>query len=231
MLNESEQVELNGLVSGSEILANSFMMNHYPLLIQAMKQSYFFKPLMSLGLVITDTSSNCNTCCALVALKSNVRIVDSDGSSREESLLTFINKRGKKESGKGEFVTRVIIPKNKEDQIISGFIRMHEGDLTRIPIVSIAFHFQLEQDAIIQEAGIAVCTRDNQIHFVEEACNFLLKKRFDRFDDFKLLGDIILTYTGAAPELANENTDDEMKHLLSRVFKNGNEVEVIRNVN
>lgn len=171
-------IQIGALTTASEIVNNKLIGENFPVLHQAASKlaSTQIRNVATVGGNICNVSPSGDMTAALIALKATCCILDCDGNERDEQLSSFI--RGLKITSltKREVIKSITIPKNSTNNLKSGFEKVGSRKAMEISIVSLAYHFQMNEDGIITEAGVSIGAVAPTIPFTTSACEFLLGK-------------------------------------------------------
>lgn len=187
-------IEIGALATASDFCNSELIRKDYPVLYEAARSvaSIQIRNAATVGGNICNASPSADMSAALVALKAVCCVLDVKGNEREELLETFIQGVRKTSLAENEILRAIKVPVNVSNNIRSGFLKVGTRNSMEISIVSLSYHFQLDDEGIIVEAGISIGAVAPTIPFVEEACNFIKRKKFSEFSDQKLFADIVL---------------------------------------
>jgi len=186
-------IEIGTLTTASDLIDSGLIEKEYPVAFEAAQSvaGTQIRNSATIGGNICNASPSADMSAAFVALRSICCILDSNGNEREESLAEFIQgvrKTGLKEN---ELLRAIKVPKNAHSNLRSGFFKVGTRESMEISIVSLSYHFQLDMDNTIMEAGLSIGAVAPTIPLVEEACNFIKRKKFDQFADHELFAEIV----------------------------------------
>ena len=200
---QNEHVEIGALTTATDLVDSKIIEEQYPVLFQASKSvaSIQIRNSATIGGNICNASPSADMASALVALKAVCCILNSDGNERQENLGSFIKGVREISLKKNEILRAVKIPKNKSKSIYSGFEKVGARKSMEISIVSLSYHFQLDDNNIINEAGISIGSAAPRIPFATEACNFIKGKRLDQFKEKQKFADLILSYSNPISDI------------------------------
>lgn len=192
----STETRIGALVTVAQIGNNSFIKENYPVLYQAAKAlaSGQIREVATVGGNICQASPSGDLSCALVALKAKCEIMDMDGKVRHEMLDEFFRGPGITSLQKNEVLKSIAIPVNKSKKLKSGFIKIGKRSAMECTIVSVGYHFQLEADGILAQAGVAIGAVAPTVVFCNKAADFLAKKNINNLnkdDQIKVTGLIL----------------------------------------
>jgi len=212
-------VEIGALSTASDLTDNKMIAENYPVLLQAAESlaSIQIRNAATIGGNICNASPSADMAAALVALKADCCVLDSDGNEREEALESFICGVGKTSLMKNEILRAIKIPTNISKKVHSGFIKIGARNSMEISIVSLSYHFQLDKDRTIIEAGISIGAVAPTIPFVTEACDSVKGKRLDQYKDQQQFADLVLSYASPISDIrASEWYRREVLSNISR---------------
>jgi len=172
---------IGALVTASRLTDNSILKTNYPVLWEATNSvaSMQIRETATIGGNICQASPSGDISCALVSLKAICEIIDSNGNVRNESLADFFKGVKKTSLKKNEILRNIFIPPNSGKKIKSGYIKIGTRLSMEISIISIAYHFQMDDGNKIINAGCSIGAVAPTIKFTEDACNYLIGKQFD----------------------------------------------------
>jgi CO/xanthine dehydrogenase FAD-binding subunit len=211
------RIEIGALTTASNLIDSEIIKNEFPVIIQSAESvaSTQIRNTATIGGNICNASPSADMAAAFVAIKAVCCILDSEGNEREESLESFI--RGVRKIGlkENEILKSIIIPKNNYTNLKSGFLKVGTRESMEISIVSLSYHFQLDEDDKIMDAGIAIGAVSPVIPFAEEACNLIKAKRLNEFIDYKSFADAVQQY--ASPISDIRATDWYRREVLNNL--------------
>ncbi len=175
---KENNIQIGALTTASDIVNNNLIEKNYPVLNQAANKlaSTQIRNVATVGGNICNVSPSGDMTAALIALKATCCILDCDGSEREEQLSLFIRGLKKTSLTKREIIKNIKIPKNSTNYIKSGFEKVGSRKSMEISIVSLAYHFQMNKEGIITDAGVSIGAVAPTIPFTTSACEFLIGK-------------------------------------------------------
>lgn len=178
-------IQIGALTTAAEIIDNKFIKGDFPVLHQAASKlaSAQIRNVATVGGNICNVSPSGDITAALIALKATCCILDCDGSEREEKLSSLI--RGLKMTSltKTEIIKNVTIPKNPNNNVKSGFVKVGSRKSMEISIVSLAYHIQCTDDGTIEKAGVSCGAVAPTIPFAASACELLIGKNIYSISD------------------------------------------------
>lgn len=169
-------VSIGALATASQLMNDDLIKTNYPVLWEAANSvaSMQIRETATVGGNICQASPSGDMSCALVALNAFCEIMDSSGAIREEKLSDFFRGVKKTSLKNNEILRRIFVPSNIFKRIRSGYIKVGTRLSMEISIASIAYHFQMDEDNIIRQAGLSIGAVAPVIRFTEEACNYLI---------------------------------------------------------
>jgi len=176
--NESEDLMIGALTNIAEIVNNDYIKENYPVLFEAADSvaSRQIRQMATLGGNLCTASPSGDMSCALVALQATCEILDSNGNSRYIPVQNFFTGVKRNALAKNEVLRRIFIPHNKYENVTSGFIKIGKRKSMEIAVLSLAYHFQKDENGCIEIAGLAIGAVAPTIRFTDSACDFLLGK-------------------------------------------------------
>jgi len=191
----STEIRIGALVTVARIIKNSSIMENSPVLHQAAQSlaSGQIREVATIGGNICQASPSGDLSCALVALKATCEIMDMEGRIRHEPLNGFFQGPGKTSLQKNEVLKSISIPVNLRKTLKSGFIKIGKRSAMECSIVSIGYHFQLEADGQVIQAGIAIGAVAPTVIFCSKAAAFLVKRNVNKLteDDRLMVTELI----------------------------------------
>jgi len=178
-------VRIGSLVTAAQLLENKIIKNIFPVLWEATNSvaSGQIRACATIGGNICQASPSGDMSCAFVALQAVCEIVDSSNNIREEKITDFFQGVKKTSLKKNEIVKSVFIPTNLSQKIKSGYLKVGARLSMEIAVASIAYHFQLDEKNNISNAGFAIGAVAPTIKFAHDACDFLIGKSIDTFNE------------------------------------------------
>ncbi len=186
---------IGSLVTAAKIIENSNINILFPILHKAAESmaSRQIRQVATIGGNICTASPAGDIATALVALESICEILTIKNEVREVPINEFFTGVRKTVLKKNEILRSVKIPltkpalkKNVEQdsdfQIISDFIKVGTRRSMECAIVSLAYHFLIDSNQIINYAGIAIGSSAPTIQFTRKACDFLIGKKITDLD-------------------------------------------------
>ena len=185
-ISESENnIQVGALTTAAEIIDNKFIKENFPVLHQAASKlaSAQIRNVATVGGNICNVSPSGDMTAALIALKATCCILDCDGSEREEKLSSLIRGLKKTSLTKSEIIKNVTIPRNSNNNVKSGFVKVGSRKSMEISIVSLSYHIQCTDDGTIEKAGISCGAVAPTIPFATSACELLIGKNIYSISD------------------------------------------------
>lgn len=178
-------IQIGAMTTAAEIIDNKFIKGDFPVLHQAASKlaSAQIRNVATVGGNICNVSPSGDITAALIALKATCCILDCDGSEREEKLSSLIRGLKKTSLTKTEIIKNVTIPKNSNNNVKSGFVKVGSRKSMEISIVSLAYHIQCTDDGIIEKAGVSCGAVAPTIPFAASACELLIGKNIYSISD------------------------------------------------
>lgn len=214
---ENEGLRLGALVTAGMIVANNFIKEEYPVLFQAVDSvaSRQIRQTATIGGNLCTASPSGDMSCALVALQATCEILDNAGNLRVIPLKDFFTGVKKHALSKNEVLQSIFIPKNKQSNCDSGFIKIGKRKSMEIAILSLAYHFQKDKNGVIVAAGLAIGAVAPVIRFTDSACDFLLGKSQLSQAEKELFAQKVLEY--AAPISDHRASEWYRREVLKNV--------------
>ncbi|MCP4456421.1 MAG: hypothetical protein GY816_00085 [Cytophagales bacterium] len=178
---QQDHIVLGTLVTASNIVNSPLIKLEFPVLHEAALSvaSTQIRNSATVGGNICNASPSADMAGALVALKAVCCVLNSKGEERIEPLASFIVGVGKTSLDKNEVLKSISIPRNSGDQLKSGFEKVGTRNSMEISIVSLAYHFQLDESGKVVDAGVSCGAVAPTIPFAESACDFMVGKDLD----------------------------------------------------
>lgn len=178
-------IQIGAMTTAAEIIDNKFIKGDFPVLHQAASKlaSAQIRNVATVGGNICNVSPSGDITAALIALKATCCILDCDGSEREEKLSSLIRGLKKTSLTKTEIIKNVTIPKNSNNNVKSGFVKVGSRKSMEISIVSLAYHIQCTDDGTIEKAGVSCGAVAPTIPFAASACELLIGKNIYSISD------------------------------------------------
>ena len=195
------EIRIGALVTVARIIKNSSILEKFPVLHQAAQSlaSGQIREVATTGGNICQASPSGDLSCALVALKATCEIMDMDGKIRHEALSGFFRGPGQTSLQKGEVLKSISIPVNQTKICKSGFIKVGKRAAMECSIVSIGYHFQIESDGQVIQAGIAIGAVAPTVIFCSKAAAFLIKRNVNNLTEDDRLKVAELIQQAASP--------------------------------
>jgi CO/xanthine dehydrogenase FAD-binding subunit len=180
-------LELGALVTASDIVNHPQIKNDYPVLYESAESvaSVQIRNLATIGGNICNASPSADMSAALVALNAVCQIMDTAGNVRSERLEDMITGVRSTSLQRNEILYSVWIPKNIATKLRSGFEKIGTRNSMEISIVSLAYHFQLNDDGKVLQAGVSCGAVAPVIPFARAACDYLLGKNISTLSEFE----------------------------------------------
>lgn len=181
IVEEKNELRIGTLATASAIVGNSYVKENYPVLHQAASKLACtqIRNVATLGGNICNVSPSGDMTAALIALKATCHIVDCNGGKRSELLSDFIVGLKKTTLTKQEIIKNITIPKNTGTSIHSGYEKVGSRKSMEIAIVSLGYHFQLDGNGTITNAGVSCGAVAPTIPFATSACEFIIGKNIN----------------------------------------------------
>lgn len=194
-------IRIGSLVTASQILNNETIKTKFPVLWEATNSvaSMQIRETATIGGNVCQASPSGDISCALVSLKAVCEIVDSKKNIREELLTDFFLGVKKTSLKKNEILKSIFVPLNISKKIKSGYIKIGTRLSMEISIISIAYHFQTDENNIIIDAGLSIGAVAPVIKFTSDACNFLIGKQIDTINNDEINNFATLVKNHASP--------------------------------
>ena len=195
------EFRVGALVTVAQISKNSAIQQNFPVLQQAALSlaSGQIREVATIGGNICQASPSGDLSCALVALKATCEIMDMEGKIRHEALSGFFRGPGKTSLQKSEVLKSISIPVNQRKTLKSGFIKIGKRSAMECSIVSIGYHFQVEADGQVIQAGIAIGAVAPTVIFCSKAAAFLIKRNVNNLTEDDRLKVAELIQQAASP--------------------------------
>ncbi|MBC8315467.1 MAG: FAD binding domain-containing protein [Bacteroidales bacterium] len=195
------EFRVGALVTVAQISKNSAIQQNFPVLQQAALSlaSGQIREVATIGGNICQASPSGDLSCALVALKATCEIMDMEGKIRHEALSGFFRGPGKTSLQKSEVLKSISIPVNQRKTLKSGFIKIGKRSAMECSIVSIGYHFQVEADGKVIQAGIAIGAVAPTVIFCSKAAAFLIKRNVNNLTEDDRLKVAELIQQAASP--------------------------------
>lgn len=216
-----EYINLGTLVTASDLIDSNLIKENFPVLYEAARSvaSTQIRNSATIGGNICNASPSADMSGALVSLQAVCHILDTSGNLREEPLSSFILGVRKTSLKKNEILQNISIPKNYSPRLKSGFEKVGTRNSMEISIVYLAYHFQLNNDGDITDAGISCGAVAPIIPFAKSACDFLLGKNINDLseNDKEIFAEKVLEY--ATPISDIRASEWYRKEVLSNLCK------------
>ncbi len=216
---EKDYIEIGTLTTVSDLIDSKTIKEEYPVLFQASNNlaSAQIRNSATIGGNICNASPSADIASALVALKAVCCILNSKGNEREEDLESFIQGVRKTSLNKNEILRAVKIPNNILKSIYSGFEKVGTRKSMEISIVSFSYHFQIDENKIIIDAGISIGAVAPRIPFAYKACEFVKGKQFNQFKDKQKFAELVVSYSNPISDIRASKW--YRKEVLSNISK------------
>ena len=174
-------------VTAQQLVESELIHSNYPVLTEAAASvaSIQIRNSATIGGNICTASPSGDMTCALISLQSVCEIINTDNGIREEKLCDVIRGVRKTSLSSKEVLRNVKIPKNTSVRLYSSFVKVGSRNSMEISIVSLAYHLQLNQEDIIQEAGISIGAVAPRIPFAEKAGEYLKGRVIGKMTDME----------------------------------------------
>lgn len=217
-----DKIRIGSLITAGELVKNKEIQELFPVLHQAANSlaSKQIRQVATVGGNICTASPAGDIATALVALEAICEILSTKNEIREVPIKEFMLGVRKTALKKNEILRSVVIPIIYADtKIISDFIKIGTRKSMECAIVSLAYHFLLDDDGIIKHSGIAIGSSAPTIKFTQGACDFLIGKKIVDFtdDDKKVFADKVLEY--ATPISDIRGSEWYRKKVLHNISK------------
>jgi len=172
---------IGALVTAKCITLDKDLLANYNVLTDAASQlaSGQIRQVATVGGNICTASPAGDIACALVALKANCEVLNSEGVLRVVPIEDFSTGVRTTALRTDEVLRSIVIPSNDvKNRIYSKFIKIGTRRSMECSVVSLAYHIQTDDDSIIVNAGIAIGSVAPTIMFVKSACDYLIGKDF-----------------------------------------------------
>lgn len=199
------EIRIGTLVTAADIVDHAFIKVNFPVLHMAASKlaSLQIRNVATIGGNICNVSPSGDMTAAMITLQAVCHVIDSEGNERSEPLISFIRGLKKTSLEKNEIIQYVTIPKNIHSKIYSGYEKVGARKSMEIAIVSLGYHFQLNDEGIIQEAGISCGAVAPVIPFATDACSFLIGKKLDELSDAdkNTFADLVVAYANPISDI------------------------------
>jgi CO/xanthine dehydrogenase FAD-binding subunit len=180
------EISIGALVTANKIIFDEEVQKQFPVLHSATMQlgSRQIRYVATVGGNLCTASPAGDIACALVALEAQCEILSAKGAARIIPIADFFLEVRKTDLKRDEILCRVLVPKNiKGGKIYSGFIKVGTRRSMEIAVVSLAFHLQMDDEDIINKAGVAIGSVAPTIRFARSACEYLTGRNFNKIDE------------------------------------------------
>ena len=183
----SKGLRLGARVTAHDIVLSEEIRTNYPVLYEAALAlaSTQIRQVATVGGNLCTASPSGDIACALVALKVNCEILNSDGNVRTVPVSEFFTGVRKTILKKNEIVYGVVVPSCKREtkNLYSHFIKIGTRRSMECSVVSLAYHLQTNQEGLILQAGMAIGASAPTIQYTDTACHFLQGKNIFHISD------------------------------------------------
>lgn len=198
-------LRIGSLATVNEILYNKTVARKFSVLHEAANSlaSTQIREVATIGGNICTASPSGDLSCALVALKAECEILNSEGDIRAVAIEDFFTGVRKTVLAKNEILRSVLIPSNDSKKFHSGFIKIGERNSMEIAIVALAYHFQKDENEKLISSGIAIGAVAPTIKFTTSACDFLLGKKLSELTegDKKAFANMVMQYASPISDI------------------------------
>jgi CO/xanthine dehydrogenase FAD-binding subunit len=171
-------IRIGALVTAKEIVSKKELQIEFPVLYEAANKlaSGQIRQVATVGGNLCTASPAGDIACALVALEAQCEIISSKGKVRTIPCSSFFVDVRKTDLKKDEILRSIFIH-SRNEKTYSAFIKIGTRRSMECSVVSLAYHFYLDSDGKIVQAGIAIGSVAPTIMFVHSACDFLIGKK------------------------------------------------------
>jgi CO/xanthine dehydrogenase FAD-binding subunit len=172
---------IGALVTAKRISHNKELRDNYSVLTEAASRlaSRQIRQVATIGGNICTASPAGDMACALVALKANCEILNSEGVIRVVPITDFFTGVRTTVLQKYEVLRSIVIPSNDDkNKTYSKFIKIGTRRAMECSVISLSYHIQTDSNSIINNAGIAIGSVAPTIRFAKSACDYLIGKCF-----------------------------------------------------
>ena len=190
-----------------KICNNNEILKNYPVLnISAQNlASNQIRQVATVGGNLCTASPSGDLICALMALKAELEIINSNAEKRKISILDFYKGVRKTDLQSGEFLSSItILPNNIEtNKLHSGFIKIGTRKSMECSVVSLAYHIQIDKNNKIIEVGIAFGASAPTVKFAQKASEFLIDRNIAQISetDIEKFAKLVLEYASPIDDL------------------------------
>ncbi|MCX6154550.1 MAG: FAD binding domain-containing protein [Candidatus Kapabacteria bacterium] len=215
-------IRIGALVTAAEIVRDKTIKNFFPALNRAasLLASRQIRNVATIGGNICTASPAGDITTALVALEAVCEIASSTNIIREIPLSEFLVGVRKTALAPKEVLRAIKLKLNKtQNNCYSDFIKIGTRKSMECSIISLAYHFILNENGEIEKAGIAIGSVSPKIMFTSSACDFLVGKSLKQLkdDDRSSFANHILNY--ASPISDVRASDWYRKQVLFNISK------------
>lgn len=179
----SKESRLGAMVTAHKIVMNEGIRRDFPVLREAAFRlaSTQIRQVATIGGNLCTASPSGDISCALTALEADCEILCSSGVKRVVPVRDFFSGVRKTVLKKNEVLYGITVPANKRNaaNVYSRFIKIGMRRSMECSVVSLAFHFQIDEIGKIIGAGVAIGAAAPTIRFARSAGESLLGKRID----------------------------------------------------
>ncbi len=227
----NDGLRIGALVTANRIASDSNMsgQNKYTVLKQAANKlaSCQIRQVATIGGNLCTASPAGDISCALMALEAQCEILSSNGIVRVIPMKEFFIDVRKTALKSDEVLQSVFIPSYSEcSKSYSDFIKIGTRRSMECSVVSLAYHFDTDENDMITLAGIAVGSVAPTIKFTESACQYLIGKNYSSMNMSKAE-----VFAAKVSEYASPISDirasawyrkEVLYNISKSIFKNGN---------
>ena len=201
-----DYIRIGSLVTAAEITGNEEIRTIFPVFHKAAESlaSRQIRQVATVGGNICTASPAGDISTSLVALEAFCEILSSKNQLREVPISEFFTGVRRTVLNKDEILRRVKIPiKSNNNKIISDFIKIGTRRSMECSVVSLAYHFILDDGDNVIHAGIAIGSSAPVIKFTRSACDYLIGKNFNGFnpEDIEIFAQKVLKYASPISDI------------------------------
>ncbi len=175
-------MRLGAMFTAHKIVVNEEIKNAFNVLHESAHNlaSTQIRQVATVGGNLCTASPSGDIACALVALDATCEMLSTTGKRREINIKEFFIGVRTTAIGKNEVLYGIAVPANekKTKTIHSNFIKIGTRRSMECSVVSLAYHIQVNEEGVIIKAGVSIGASAPTVRFAEEACDFLIGKKF-----------------------------------------------------
>jgi len=174
----ADRIRIGALVTAHRIAGDDGLRQQIPALCEAAIRhgSRQIRQVATVGGNLCTASPAGDMACALVALEAKCEILSARGTVRTIPIDQFFIDVRKTDLKRDEVLRGVTIPIDHAPKAYSGFVKVGTRRSMECAVVSLAYHFRMDDNDRVLHAGVAIGSVAPTIKFVTSARDYLIGK-------------------------------------------------------